>query len=135
MIHETTTPPGTKNAAGSNRLWKTYEKKGGNINLLTGTRRFEQSTVSPSVPRIRTIDRVDTALALAGNSDVNAAIDWCGMHGYHTNAPFKGTLEALFRVMQLDDLDLGLARTLWAEMYREGTPDPEGVQLGMLGND
>ena len=71
---------------------------------------------------------------MAGNSDVNAAIDWCRMHGFHNDAPFKGTLEALLRVMRPDDPDLVPARTLWSEMYREGTPEPEGVQLGMLGN-
>ena len=39
--------------------------------------------------------------------------------------------------MRPDDPDLGPARTLWSELYREGTPEPEGVkpegvQLGML---
>ena len=112
-----------------------YEKKGSNINLLTGTRRFEQGKISPNAPSLRNIDRAHTAIALAGNSDVNAAIDWCRMHGFDNDAPFKGTLEALLRVMRPDDPDLGPARTLWSEMYREGTPDLEGVQLGMLGND
>ena len=117
-----------------------YEKKGSNINLLTGKRRFEQGKISPNAPSIRNIDRVHTALALAGNSDVNAAINWCRMHGFHNDAPFKGTLEALLRVMRPDDPDLRPARTLWTEMYREGTPEPEGMQpegtqLGMLNND
>ena len=81
-----------------------------------------------------------TAIALAGTTDVNTAIDWCQMHGFHNDAPFKGTLEALLRVMRPDDPDLGPARTLWSELYREGTPEPEGVkpegvQLGMLNND
>ena len=117
-----------------------YEKKGSNINLLTGRRRLEQGKISPNAPSLRNIDRVHTAIALAGNADVNAAIDWCGMHGFHNDAPFKGTLEALLRVMRPDDPDLVPARTLWSEMYREGTPEPErvqlaGVQLGMLNND
>ena len=117
-----------------------YEKKGSNINLLTGRRRLEQGKISPNAPSIRNIDRVHTAIALAGNADVNTAIDWCGMHGFHNDAPFKGTLEALLRVMRPDDPDLVPARTLWSEMYREGTPEPErvqseGVQLGMLNND
>ena len=71
-----------------------YEKKGSNINLLTGKRRFEQGKISPNAPSIRNIDRVHTAIALAGNADVNTAIDWCQMHGFHNDAPFKGTLEA-----------------------------------------
>ena len=117
------------------RARQIYEKKGSNINLLTGRRRFEQGKISPNAPSLRNIDRVHTAIALAGNADVNTAIDWCQMHGFHNDAPFKGTLEALLRVMRPDDPDLGPARTLWSEMYREGTPEPEGVQLGMLGND
>ena len=117
-----------------------YEKKGSNINLLTGRRRLEQGKISPSAPSLRNIDRVHTAIALAGTTDVNTAIDWCQMHGFHNDAPFKGTLEALLRVMRPDDPDLGPARTLWSELYREGTPEPEGVkpegvQLGMLNND
>ena len=117
-----------------------YEKKGSNINLLTGKRRFEQGKISPNAPSLRNVDRVHTAIALAGNADVNTAIDWCWMHGFHNDAPFKGTLEALIRVMRPDDPDLRSARTLWSEMYREGTPEPEGVQskgvqLGMLNND
>ena len=117
-----------------------YEKKGSNINLLTGKRRLEQGKISPNAPSPRNIDRVHTAIALAGNTDVNAAIDWCQMHGFHNDAPFKGTLEALLRVMRTDDPDLTPARTLWSEMYREGSPEPEGMQpegtqLGMLNND
>ena len=117
-----------------------YEKKGSNINLLTARRRFEQGKISPNAPSVRSIDRVHTAIALAGNFDVNTAIDWCTMHGFHNDLQFKGTLEALLRVMRPDDPDLGPARTLWTEMYREETPEPEriqpeGVQLGMLGND
>ena len=109
-----------------------YEKKSSNINLLTGRRRFEQGKISPNAPSFRNIDRVHTAIALAGNSDVNTAIDWCTMHGFQNDAPFKGTLEALLRVMRPDDPDLGPARTLWSEMYREGTPVPENTQLTML---
>ena len=112
-----------------------YDKKGSNINLLTGRRRFEQGKISPNAPSLRNIDRVHTAIALTGSADVNAAIDWCRMHGFYDDVPFKGTLEALLRVMRPDDPDLGPARILWSEMYREVTPEPEGVQLGMLGND
>ena len=109
-----------------------YEKKGGNINLLTGKRRLEQGKISPSAPSLRNIDRVHTAIALAGSSGVNSAMQWCRMQGFQDEAPFKGTLEALLRIMRADDPDLRPARTLWSEMYRERAPEPEAVQLGML---
>ena len=108
-----------------------YEKKGSNINLLTGKRRLEQGKISVSAPSSRNIDRVHTAIALAANSEVNSAIQWCRMQGFDVDASFKGTLEALLRIMRGDDPDLRPARTLWSEMYRESAPDPEGVQLGL----
>ena len=109
-----------------------YERKGSNINLLTGKRRLEQGKISPSAPSFRNIDRVHTAIALAGNTGVNSAIQWCRMQGFQEDAPFKGTLEALLRIMRPDDPDLQPARTLWSEMYRESAPVPEAVQLEML---
>ena len=109
-----------------------YERKGSNINLLTGKRRLEQGKISPSAPSFRNIDRVHTAIALAGNTGVNSAIQWCRMQGFQEDAPFKGTLEALLRIMRPDDPDLQPARTLWSEMYRERAPVPEAVQLEML---
>ena len=109
-----------------------YEKKGSNINLLTGRRRLEQGRISPTAPSSRSIDRVHTAIAVAGNSGVNAAIEWCRMQDFENDAPFRGTLEALLRVMRPDDPDLGPARTLWSEMYGEQAPAPAGVQLGLL---
>ena len=111
-----------------------YEKKGDKINLLTGKRRLEQGKISPSAPSFRNIDRVHTAIALAGNTGVNSAIQWCRMQGFQEDAPFKGTLEALLRIMRPDDPDLQPARTLWSEMYREIAPVPEAeaVQLEML---
>ena len=109
-----------------------YERKGSNINLLTGKRRLEQGKISPSAPSFRNIDRVHTAIALAGNTGVNSAIQWCRMQGFEEDAPFKGTLDALLRIMRPDDPDLQPARTLWSEMYRERAPVPEAVQLEML---
>ena len=111
-----------------------YEKRGDKINLLTGKRRLEQGKISPSAPSFRNIDRVHTAIALAGNTGVNPAIQWCRMQGFQEDAPFKGTLEALLRIMRPDDPDLQPARTLWSEMYREIAPVPEAeaVQLEML---
>ena len=109
-----------------------YEKKGDKINLLTGKRRLEQGRISPSAPSFRNIDRVHTAIALAGNTGVNSAIQWCRMQGFQEDAPFKGTLEALLWIMRPDDPDLQPARTLWSEMYGERAPVPEAVQLEML---
>ena len=109
-----------------------YQKKGSNINLLTGTQRFEEGKISPTVPSTRGIDRVHTAVALGGKNDVNAAIEWCRMQGFHDDINFKGTLEALLRVMRPDDPDLRPAQTLWSEMYREETPELEALQLGLL---
>ena len=109
-----------------------YQKKGSNINLLTGTQRFEEGMISPTAPSTRSIDRVHTAIALAGKNDVNAAMEWCRMQGFHNDINFKGTLEALLRVMRLDDPDLIPAQTLWSEMYREETPETEALQLGLL---
>ena len=109
-----------------------YEKKGSNINLLTGKRRLEQGKISPNAPSPRNIDRVHTAIALAGNADVNTAIDWYRTQGLENDTPFKGTLEALLRVMRPDDPDLTPARTLWSELYHEGLPAPEGVQPELL---
>ena len=109
-----------------------YEKKGSNINLLTGRRRLEQGRISPTAPSSRSIDRVHIAIALAGNSGVNAAIEWCHMQDFQNDVPFKGALEALLRVMRPDDPDLGPARTLWSEMYGERAPEAAEVQLRLL---
>lgn len=106
-----------------------YEKKGSNINLLTGRRRLEQGRISPTAPSPRSIDRVHIAVALAGNSGANAAIEWCRMQDFQNDVPFKGALEALLRVMRADDPDLAPARTLWSEMYGERAPEAAEVQL------
>ena len=117
---------------GEDPAMQIYEKKGSNINLLTANRRLEQGKISPSAPSFRNIDRVHIAIALAGSSGVNSAMQWCRMQGFRDDAPFKGTLEALLRIMRADDPDLEPARTLWSEMYGESAPEPEAVQLGML---
>ena len=117
---------------GEDPAMQIYEKKGSNINLLTGKRRLEQGKISPGAPSFRNIDRVHTAIALSGITGVNSAMQWCRMHGFQEEAPFKGTLEALLRTMRPDDPDLQAARTLWSEMYRESAPVPEAVQLKML---
>ena len=109
-----------------------YEKKGSNINLLTGKRRLEQGKISPAAPSFRNIDRVHIAIALAGITGVNSAIEWCRKHRFQEDAPFKGTLEALLRIMRPGDPELGPARTLWSEMYGESPPMPEAVQLKLL---
>ena len=108
-----------------------YDKKGSNVNLLTSQQRFQRGLISPNTPSTRSIDRVHIATALAASSDVNAAMEWCRMQGFETDATFKGTLEALLRVMLPDDPDLVPARTLWTEMYRQAAPDrkQEGKQL------
>ena len=108
-----------------------YEKKGSNINLLTGVQRFARGDISPTAPTEHHIDRVHTAIALAESSDVNNAINWCRMQDFAENAAFKGTLEALLLVMKPNDPDMQPARNLWTEMYSEAIPEPEGVQVEM----
>ena len=108
------------------------EKKGSNINLLTGIDRFARGVISQSAPSNRHIDRVHTAIALTKNTDVNNAINWCRMQDYADNTSFKGTMEALLRVMKPSDPDMQPARILWSEMYREEAPQPEGVQAELL---
>ena len=108
-----------------------YEKKGSNINLLTGVQRFARGDISPTAPTEHHIDRVHTAIALAESSDVNNAINWCRMQDFAENAAFKGTLEALMLVMKPNDPDMQPARNLWTEMYSEAIPEPEGVQVEM----
>ena len=108
-----------------------YDKKGSNINLLTGQQRFQRGLISPNAPGFGSIDRVHTAIALGAGPGVNAAMEWCRMQGFEGDATFKSTLEALLRVMRPDDPDLAPARTLWTEMYRQAAPDreQEGKQL------
>ena len=107
------------------------DKKGSNINLLTGNTRFARGIISPAAPTEHHIDRVHTAIALAASSDVNNAINWCIMQGFADNPSFKGALEALLLVMKPRDPDMQPARTLWTEMYKESLPEPEGVQTEM----
>ena len=109
-----------------------YRKKGSNINLLTGQQRLAEGHISPNAPTVSNIDRVHTAVALAGHGDVNSAMDWCAIHGFQYDAPFKGTLEALIRIMPIGDPDLAPARTLWSEMYREKTPESTVVQESLF---
>ncbi len=107
-------------------------KKGSSLNLLTGQQRLAEGHVSPTAPTVSNIDRVHTTVALAGHGDVNSAIDWCAIHGFQHDAPFKGTLEALIRIMPVGDPDLAPAHTLWSEMYREETPESTVVQESLF---
>ena len=105
-----------------------YVKSGSDIELLTAQRRFERGYLSERAPSLRNIDRVHTALALAAKTNVNNAIAWCGIQGFREDAAFRGTLEALLRIMKTNDPDREPARTLWSEMYAELPPEPEGIQ-------
>ena len=109
------------------------EKKNSNINLLTGIQRFARGHVSPSAPTARHIDRVHTAIGLAESSDVNNAINWCRMQGFDDNPSFRGTLQALLRIMKMSDPDRIPASTLWSEMYGETPPEPEGMSPRLTG--
>ena len=109
------------------------EKKGSNINLITGVERFERGLVSPSAPTARLIDRVHTAIGLANSTDVNYAINWCEQQGFKDDPGFRGTLQALLRTIKLSDPDRVPASTLWSEMYDEVPPEPENVQVEFLG--
>ena len=109
------------------------EKRGSNINLFTGVDRFERGVVSPSAPTSRGIDRVHTAIGLANSTDVNYAINWCEQQGFRDDPAFKGTLQALLRTIKLSDPDRVPASTLWSEMYDEVPPEPETVQVELLG--
>ena len=109
------------------------EKKGSNINLLTGIDRFERGVVSPSAPTSRGIDRVHTAIGLAYSTDVNYALNWCDQQGFRDDPAFKGTLQALLRTIKMSDPDRMPASTLWSEMYDEVPPEPETVQVELIG--
>ena len=117
---------------GSGAALKLYGKKGSNINLFTARRRLEAGLISPTAPALNNIDRVHTAVALAGNEGVNSAINWCALHGFQDDAPFKGTLEALLRLMPAADPDWLPSRNLWTEMYREEAPQPAGIQESLF---
>ena len=117
---------------GSSSALKLYGKKGSNVNLFTAQRRLEAGLISPAAPALSNIDRVHTAVALAGNEGVNVAIKWCILHGFQDDAPFKGTLEALLRLMPAADPDWLPSRNLWTEMYREEAPPPEGLQEALF---
>ena len=109
------------------------EKKGSNINLLTGIDRFERGLVSQSVPTSRSIDRVHTAIGLASSTDMNNAMNWCRMQGLNNDPAFRGTLQALLRTIKMSDPDRMPASTLWSEMYDEVPPEPETVQIELSG--
>ena len=117
---------------GSASALKLYGKKGANVNLFTARRRLEAGLISPAAPARSHIDRVHTAVALAENEGVNVAIDWCVMHDFQDDAPFKGTLEALLRLMPASDPDWLPSRNLWTEMYREEAPPPAGIQASLF---
>ena len=107
-----------------------YAKPGssGDIRLLTAQERFASGYISEQAPTTRSIDQAHTAIALAASRDVNRAIEWCRYQGFREDAAFRGTLEALLRIMKTGDPDRVPARTLWSEMYGETPPEPEGVQ-------
>ena len=117
---------------GSASALKLYGKKGANVHLFTARRRLEAGLISPAAPARSHIDRVHTAVALAENEGVNVAIDWCVMHDFQDDAPFKGTLEALLRLMPASDPDWLPSCNLWTEMYREEAPPPKGIQESLF---
>ncbi len=117
---------------GSASALKLYGKKGANVHLFTARRRLEAGLISPAAPARSHIDRVHTAVALAEHEGVNVAIDWCVMHDFQDDAPFKGTLEALLRLMPASDPDWLPSRNLWTEMYREEAPQPAGIQASLF---
>ena len=109
------------------------EKKGSNVDMLTGVGRFERGLVSPSAPSLGSLDRVHTAIGLANTTDANYAINWCEQQGFKDDPAFRGTLQALLRTIKMSDPDRAPASTLWSEMYGEAPPEPETVQVELLG--
>ena len=91
--------------------------------------RFAENIISPQRPAQTALDQVHTAIAIAGRHDSSAATDWLNMQHHNPQGPeFKGTMEALLKVLRPGHDDWQPAINLWRYLYEETPP----VQIALL---
>ena len=102
---------------------------GDKITLKSAKDRFAENIISPRRPAQTALDQVHTAIAITERQSSAAAADWLTMQHHNSQgAEFRGTLEALLRVMRPGHEDWRPAINLWKLLYEETPP----VQMTLL---
>ena len=113
----------------SNEARRVLISKGDKITLKSARDRFAENIISPQRPAQTALDQIHTAIAIADHQSSAAAADWLTMqHHNPQGAEFRGTLEALLRVMRPGHEDMRPAVNLWRLLYEETPP----VQMTLL---
>ena len=113
----------------SNEAKRVLISKGDKITLKSARDRFAENIISPQRPAQTALDQIHTAIAITEHQSSSAAADWLTMqHHNPQGAEFRGTLEALLRVMRPGHEDMRPAVNLWRLLYEETPP----VQMTLL---
>ena len=119
----------------SNEARRILIAKGDKVTLKSARDRLAENIISPQRPAQTALDQVHTAIAITDRHDSAAALEWLNMQHHNPQGPeFKGTMEALIRVMKLGHEDLRPANNLWRLLYEEPPPVPP-TQMSMLDPD
>ena len=103
--------------------------KGDKVTLKSARDRLAENIISPQRPVQTALDQVHTAIAITDRHDSAAALEWLNMqHHNPQGTEFKGTMEALIRVIKPGHEDLRPATNLWRLLYEEAPP----VQMALL---
>ena len=107
----------------SNEARRILISKGDKITLKSARDRFAENIISPQRPAQTALDQIHTAIAIAERQSSAAASDWLTMQHHNPQSPeFRGTLEALLRVMRPGHEDWRPAINLWRLLYEETPP-------------
>ena len=107
----------------SNEARRILISKGDKITLKSARDRFAENIISPQRPAQTALDQIHTAIAITEHQSSAAASDWLTMqHHDPQGAEFRGTLEALLRVMRPGHEDMRPAINLWRLLYEETPP-------------
>ena len=113
----------------SNEARRILISKGDKVTLKSARDRFAENIISPQRPAQTALDQIHTAIAIAEHQSSAAAADWLTMQHHNPQSPeFRGTLEALLRVMRPGHEDWRPAINLWRLLYEETPP----VQMTLL---
>ena len=113
----------------SNEAKRILVAKGDKVTLKSARDRLAENIISPQRPAQTALDQVHTAIAITDRHDSAAALEWLTMqHHNPKGTEFKGTMEALIRVIKPGHEDLRPATNLWRLLYEEAPP----VQMALL---
>ena len=102
---------------------------GDKITFKSAKDRFAENIIAPQRPAQTTLDQAHTAIAIAERQNSAAAADWLTMQHHNPQGhEFRGTIEALLKILRPGHDDWQPAINLWRLLYE----DPPPVQMSLL---